>query len=215
MIQDEILNSRLKLKLTRKQVAKSSGICFKIYSKIENGQFRKLSKTDYEKLKDVLELSKLFERLYVSPYINLTHFKDYREKIGCSMSELSRKTGIPVDRICNLENGHQKTLTFEDFEKLSKIFHISNNGNYDHLIIGRSSVKFKFINDGSLGELVKEKREKLELTRSELSRMAEIDSSLLAKIENYNKSVSIQTFLKLANALELSEKEKSRYLIKK
>ena len=45
--------------------------------------------------------------------------------------------------------------------------------------------------------------------------MAEIDSSLLAKIENYNKSVSIQTFLKLANALELSEKEKSRYLIKK
>ncbi len=71
------------------------------------------------------------------------------------------------------------------------------------------------MDDGRFGELVKEKRENLKLTQAKLARLADVNYSLVSKIEKLNRSVSVETAIKLMNALEFTSKEKKQYIIKK
>ena len=91
MISDILVNERLRKQLTRKETASLSGMSCKEYSKIENGQFRKISESDFIKISKALDLPKNFKKNYVSPYVDLTFLKNHREKT-IIYSNLNNKT---------------------------------------------------------------------------------------------------------------------------
>ena len=105
MIQDELINSRLKLNLTRKEVVNLSGIKETEFIKLENGNYRKMNPNDFEKLESVLKLDRTFKKMYVSPYSDLTFLKERREKLGYTLREAEKLTGINIMQISRMENG--------------------------------------------------------------------------------------------------------------
>lgn len=215
MMRDELVQKRLEKGLTRKEVAKLSNMEETDYDMIENGYYRKISQADYSKLKDVLSLDKSFENKYVSPYKDLTILKTLRESLGYSLDDAEKYSGICRMEIWRVEKGTTNKISKKVFSAIAKAYGIKDRSNYDHLLLCKSSIKIKFINDGKFGELVKEKRENLRLTQAKLARLSDVNYSLICKIEKLNRSVSVETAIKLMNALEFTDKEKKQYIIKK
>ena len=215
MMRDKLVLKRLEKGLTRKEVAQLSNMLESDYNIIENGFYRKISPTDYLKLKDVLSLDKEFEKKYVSIYNDLTVLKSIRESLGYSLDDVEKISGICRMGIWRIEKGITKKISKKVFLALAKTYGIKDRSNYDHLIICKSSIKIKFINDGKFGELVKEKRETLKLTQAKLASEASVNYSLVSKIEKLNRSVTVETAIKLMNVLNFTEEEKGRYLVKK
>ena len=215
MIRDVLVEKRLEKGLTRKEVAILSNMTETDYDMIENGYYRKISQIDYLKLKDVLSLDGNFEKKYVSPYKDLTILKTIRESLAYSLGDAEKYSGICKMGIWRIEQGSTKRISKKVFSALARAYDITDRSNYDHLLLCKSSVRIKFINAEKFGELVKEKRENLKLTQAKLARLAGVNYSLVSKIEKLNRSVSVETAIKLMNVLEFTDKEKKQFIIKK
>ena len=214
MVRDILIEKRLQQQLTRKQVSELSGISESDYEVLENGNYRKISPRDYRLLKDILMLGKRFEMNYVSSYEDITRFKELRKELGYSLAEASEKTGVCSMMLWKLEQGEFKRVSQKTFNKLKKGYNIKDDANYDHLILTKH-IKLRFINDDKFYELVKEKREKLELTQGTLASIAHVSPALISRLEKNERRISLQTAIKLMSVLEFTEKEKKHYLIRK
>ena len=215
MMQDELISRRLKFNLSRKDVSKLSGIDEDEYIKLENGNYRKMSPNDFNKLENVLKLNSKFKKNYVSPYSDLTFLKEVREKLGYSLPEAERKTGVRIMEMWRLEHARVLKISNDEFERIRKSYKLSKSANYDHLILENSNIEIEFINKEKFAIVVKERRKEKGLSQESLASICGIDHSLISKFETTRPSISMETALKLMTVLEFDNAEKSRYLVKK
>ena len=104
----------------------------------------------------------------------------------------------------------------ETFEKLRIALEIEDVENFEPFLLRPSVTRIKFVNDGFFGKLVFKKRMNKFLSQREVAMMANVDFSLISKLEiGARVSMTTKNAIKLMNALEFTEEEKGRYLIKK
>ena len=212
MLSKVLINKRIKNGLTRYRVWELSGISLKEYELMENGIIRKMSIDTYNELKDILGLDKIIYNRYVSPYKDLRVLRIIRNTLGYSLDDVSEKTGIFRMQIWRMEKGQTKKVSKEVFDKLAKVYNIKDIENYDHLVI-HPSYKMKFKNPSKFSEEVHIKRKRLRLSQEMLGFIADVDFTLISKIESKSKSVTVDTALKIMNALDFTDKEKKEFIL--
>ena len=103
-----------------------------------------------------------------------------------------------------------------DFKKLEKALEIEDSENFEPFLEKTTVHKIAFVNDGLFSELILKKRLELQLSQREVAKKANLDYSLLSKLEGGARTtMTTKNALKLMNALRFTEEEKGRYLIKK
>ena len=71
----------------------------------------------------------------------------------------------------------------------------------------------KFKNPSKFSEEVHIKRKRLRLSQEMLGFIADVDFTLISKIESKSKSVTVDTALKIMNALDFTDKEKKEFIL--
>lgn len=217
MLSEALLYRRESLEISIVDLCKLTGISIEEYRLLENPSSHKMSIQTFEKLDAVMNLGEEFRKQYVTPYLRFGDtLKAKRIEKGFSLVELSKRTGIRRNYLWNLENQDKKKLSIKMFEKLRIALEIDDIENFEPFLLRPGTAKIKFVNDGFFGELVLKNRTNKLLSQREVAMMANIDFSLISKLEiGARVSMTTKNAIKLMNALDFTEEEKGRYLIKK
>ncbi|MDK2816921.1 MAG: hypothetical protein PWR22_1550 [Moorella sp. (in: firmicutes)] len=129
-----------------------------------------------------------------------------REQKGITLSELSRRSGVSLAHISEIERS-RSTASLKTLEKLAAVLEVSPSS------LLRSS------QEDTLGNKLKRLREKMGLTQKELAQQVGISHSLIGQIETDRIQPSLATLSSLAEALGVStcyflmeEEEEDLYL---
>lgn len=129
-----------------------------------------------------------------------------REQKGITLSELSRRSGVSLAHISEIERS-RSTASLKTLEKLAAVLEVSPSS------LLRSS------QEDTLGNKLKRLREKMGLTQKELAQQIGISHSLIGQIETDRIQPSLATLSSLAEALGVStcyflmeEEEEDLYL---
>ncbi|GAF24755.1 helix-turn-helix domain-containing protein [Neomoorella thermoacetica] len=114
-----------------------------------------------------------------------------REQKGITLSELSRRSGVSLAHISEIERS-RSTASLKTLEKLAAVLEVSTSS------LLRSGQQ------DSLGAKLKRLREKIGLTQKELAQQVGISHSLIGQIETDRIQPSLATLSSLAEALGVS-----------
>ncbi|AOQ24364.1 hypothetical protein MTAT_23930 [Moorella thermoacetica] len=114
-----------------------------------------------------------------------------REQKGITLSELSRRSGVSLAHISEIERS-RSTASLKTLEKLAAVLEVSTSS------LLRSGQQ------DSLGAKLKRLREKIGLTQKELAQQVGISHSLIGQIETDRIQPSLSTLSSLAEALGVS-----------
>lgn len=114
-----------------------------------------------------------------------------REQKGITLSELSRRSGVSLAHISEIERS-RSTASLKTLEKLAAVLEVSPSS------LLRSS------QEDTLGNKLKRLREKMGLTQKELAQQVGISHSLIGQIETDRIQPSLATLSSLAEALGVS-----------
>lgn len=114
-----------------------------------------------------------------------------REQKGITLSELSRRSGVSLAHISEIERS-RSTASLKTLEKLAAVLEVSTSS------LLRSN------REDSLGGKLKRLREKIGLTQKELAQQVGISHSLIGQIETDRIQPSLATLSSLAEALGVS-----------
>ncbi len=114
-----------------------------------------------------------------------------REQQGITLSELSRRSGVSLAHISEIERS-RSTASLKTLEKLAAVLEVSTSS------LLRSS------QEDTLGNKLKRLREKMGLTQKELATQVGISHSLIGQIETDRIQPSLATLSSLAEALGVS-----------
>lgn len=114
-----------------------------------------------------------------------------REQKGITLSELSRRSGVSLAHISEIERS-RSTASLKTLEKLAAVLEVSPSS------LLRSS------QEDTLGNKLKRLREKMGLTQKELAQQIGISHSLIGQIETDRIQPSLATLSSLAEALGVS-----------
>lgn len=216
MLGDILIELRSISGLNQKDLSVLTGISFKNIILLESGDINLITTETYDKLNIVFSFSKDFKKKYVSKYNHLGEIiKEKRLQKKLSLGQLQNLTNISRQKLSSYELGHKKTIRFETFKKLEGPLNLKIE-EFMPFISNPQSFKSYFVNDGLFNILVNEKRVKLKLSKKQLSIIANIDNSLISKIEN-NKvtTITVRNANKLMEALKFTEEEQKRYIKRK
>lgn len=216
MLAQALIYRRESLGLNINDIVNITNMADANYRILENPATRKMSQEDFEILDKVLLLGENFKREYVTPYESFSRvFKERRELLGLSLTQLSNLTGVCRQYIWKLESGKVKKLSYEVFKKMKSVLDITDEENFEPFFNRIDKVSIKFINDGYFGTLIRDKRIKLDLSQEELAISANIHDSLISKIEiGARTSITSKTAIKLMDKLAFTDEEKKRYLVR-
>ncbi|WP_258359910.1 helix-turn-helix domain-containing protein [Moorella sulfitireducens] len=129
-----------------------------------------------------------------------------REQKGITLSELSRRSGVSLAHISEIERS-RSTASLKTLEKLAAVLEVS------------PSSLLRSAQEDTLGNKLKRLREKMGLTQKELAQQVGISHSLIGQIETDRIQPSLATLSSLAEALGVStcyflmeEEEEDLYL---
>jgi len=114
-----------------------------------------------------------------------------REQKGLTLNELSRKSGVSLAHISEIERG-RSTASLKTLEKLAAALEVS------------TSSLLQAERGESLGSRLRRLREKMGLTQKELADQVGISHSLIGQIETDRIQPSLTTLHRLAEALGVS-----------
>lgn len=217
MLAESLLYRRESLNLSIADLSEMSGVSSYEYALLENPISHKMSIQTFEKLDFVMNLGDKFREEYVTPYLTFGQaIKDKRLEKGLSLGVLSKLSGIRRNYIWDLENGDKVRISEVLFKKLEKALEIEDSENFEPFLEKTTVHKIAFVNDGLFSELILKKRLELQLSQREVAKKANLDYSLLSKLEGGARTtMTTKNALKLMNTLRFTEEEKGRYLIKK
>ena len=216
MLAQALIYRRESLGLKINDIVSKTGMNEASYRILENPIARKMTQEEYKMLDPVLMLGEKFYDEYVTPYSSFGEiFKQKREELGLSLTDLSNLTGICRQYIWKLENNCSQKLLYSIFEKMRDVLRIEDEENFEPFFNRKDRVKINFVNDGYFGKLIHEKRLKLELSQEELGLRVNVHDSLISKLEmEARTSVTVKTAIKLMDELYFTETEKKRYLVR-
>ena len=216
MLNIELLRKRILKNLSRDEVCNLSNIKREDYDLLENGSSIKMLQQDYYRLKDILDLDNKFYSKYVTIYEDLTILGEKRKELGLSLDKMQNITGICRMHLWRMEKGDFNKIEPKNFYKIISGYNITDIENFEPFIKRTGKYKITFINDGTFGILVKEKRLNMKLSQDMLSVISNVNNTLISKIENGTKlSMTYETSLKLMDSLEFTDDEIKKYTLKK
>ena len=121
-----------------------------------------------------------------------------RSARGLSITELSKKTGVGINEICNMEKQHATFIKQEIFHKLANVLDL------------KSYECFTYEKPGEiLGIKMKKARMKMGYTQKEVAEMAHLSTPItLTRLEKgYCSKISEETFSKLKDILQLDRED--------
>ena len=169
----------------------------------------------FELLSPILKLDDEFKKKFVTPYYRYGDvLKQKRQEKGLSLGKVEKLTGISAQHIWKLENNVYTRLSYALFKKFKKAYDIKDETNFEPFFFVSSKVKMHFINDGTFGELVLQKRKRLKFSQKTIASHIKISDTLLSKIESGKvQSISCNTAIKLIDELEFTKEEAGKYLV--
>lgn len=217
MLAEALIYRREQLNLSIAELVQLSGVHIDEYTLLENLVTHKMSIPTFEKLDAVMHLGEEFKKEYVTPYLRFGDvLRQKRNEKGLSLSQLSKISGVGRTYIWGLEVEDRVRMSASIFNKLAIALEIEDIENFEPFLVKSSAAKIKFVNDGFFGKLVLEKRSSQYLSQRDVAMMANIDFSLVSKIEVGSRvTMTTKNAIKLMNALKFTEEEKGRYLIKR
>lgn len=114
-----------------------------------------------------------------------------REQKGITLSELSRRSGVSLAHISEIERS-RSTASLKTLEKLAAVLEVT------------TSSLLRAGQEDTLGNRLKRLREKIGLTQKELAQQVGISHSLIGQIETDRIQPSLSTLSSLAEALGVS-----------
>ncbi|MDN5347204.1 MAG: hypothetical protein PWP65_768 [Clostridia bacterium] len=114
-----------------------------------------------------------------------------REQKGITLSELSRRSGVSLAHISEIERG-RSTASLKTLDKLASVLGVT------------TSSLLRSVNEDPLGSKLRRLREKIGLTQKELAEQVGISHSLIGQIETGRIQPSISTLSSIAEALGVS-----------
>lgn len=216
MLAEALLYRRESLNLSITELVKMSGVHIDEYALLENPVSHKMSIQTFEKLDKIMNLGEEFKEQYVTPYRKFGDaLKRKRMEKGLSLVELAKISGIRKNYLWNLENEDKSRMSASLFKKLEAALEIEDSENFEPFLTISKTPKLKFVNDGLFGELLFKKRLNRLLSQKEVAMKANVDPSLISKLEiGSRNTLNTKNAIKIMNALEFSEEEKGRYLVK-
>lgn len=217
MLVTELIRIRESLNLSKFNLCKITGVSFDEYDMLENPVSHKMSIPTYEKLNTVMNFPEDFKENYVTPYLKFGEvLKQKRLEKGLTLGELSRISHIKKSYLWSLENEDKRRMSYALFKRLEMALQIEDSENFEPFLVKTSTAKIQFVNDGLFGRLIMQKREEKSLSQGKLAIAAQIDRSLICKLEmGARKTLTTKTAIKLMDALDFTEEERGRYLIKR
>lgn len=143
-----------------------------------------------------------------------TYLKNKREKLGYSTNYIEMHTGINKADISRIEKGKKKKINALYLKELANILKLNQIELFN--IAGFIEDKY-FYNSNfkgnkvqSLAVVIKQLREKRELSQAELAKKAGIASGTIGDIERGVNKSTVKTLNKISKALQLTEFEKNK-----
>lgn len=202
---------RLEIGLRQVEVAKLSGICQDGYSKLEIGKRRSLSPKNLKKLAEALQCEPLQIQSLIpkkpEPKTELGRLiRARRERLKLTQMAFSEKTGIGISVIGPLERDKTRGLSHHQIKLLAKALDLEPSALMNYVYVGKAGRKTK-ATGSKLGQLIRTRRNELELSQSQLAQKLQISRQFMSQIElglcPLNKNGSSVMVEQLAQALKL------------
>lgn len=205
MLADIIKEKRIVKNLSKKDFAKKCEISFDTALSLENNDYLKISKKLFNKIKNVIDLNEDFEKKYVSNYNNYGEIiREKRIEKKLSKYKLCKLAGFSLTYIQKLEGNEFEKLSYNCYIKIKDILDLKDD-EFSPFFLKNKNLSIKFINNGTFGTLLKQKRVNLELKQNELALKCNIHNSLIAKLEKHPaQNCSYSTAIKIMISLNFS-----------
>lgn len=190
MLGSEILRQRIEKKYTIQEVVNLTGVTFSTICNLELQKSKFITEENFEKLSKIFQLQGYEMYIYRKGGALLgAMIRKARLEKGYTQQELAFLCGYKSKRsIGQLECGRYHKITNTTFQKLKQFLPLDEK-EFQPFIQKEEVIqdynRISFINRKKIQQLVCEKRADLHLTRMEVSTMAGVSLSCIARIERH------------------------------